>query len=298
MTDRTTPPASFADQPIIDFRLRPPHGELVKLRIWDAELRATFAGKMRVQQARSAQELSVDLLLEEMRALNVVLGVMNARADGREGVGSAGNESVAELQGLHPERFRGFGAVDLNSSTWAADALRAIRDLGLHGISIDPGFSRPVIDTTDPRVYELADLCEAESVPLMVTLSVIAGPHVSDARPDGIDRLAEARPNLQIVLAHASWPYFAEAIAIAFRRPNLWLVPDMYMVGFAGARDMVEAANGILRDQILFGSAYPSAPVADCIDAYWRLGLEEEAAAAIYYKNAARLLGTWPDSWT
>jgi predicted TIM-barrel fold metal-dependent hydrolase len=186
----------------------------------------------------------------------------------------------------------------LNSPSWAEDALHAIRVLGLHGISIDPGFSRPVIETTDARVLELADLCEAESVPLMITLSVIAGPYVSDARPDGVDRLAEARPDLQIVLAHASWPYFAEAIAIAFRRPNLWLVPDMYMVGFAGARDMVEAANGILRDQILFGSAYPSAPVAECIEAYWRLGLEEGAAAALYYENAARLLGVRPDGWT
>ncbi len=65
----------------------------------------------------------------------------------------------------------------------------------------------------------------------------------------------------------------------------------MYMVGFPGARELVTATNGIVREQVVFGSAYPSAPIADCIDAWWELGLEEGAAPALFHDNAARLLG-------
>lgn len=284
-------PESFSDQKIIDFRLRPPYEDFTSLRIWSPELTASFAKKMRVAQQPSVLAQSVELLLGEMDELNVTIGVMNARADGREGVGSAGSGTAAKLQNLYPDRFRSYGSVDLNSDSWQQDALDAIRSLGLYGISIDPGFMRPVVSLLDDRVNQLAELCTAESVPLMITMSVLASPYVSDASPDELDRLAEAHPNLTIIVAHACWPYFPEAIAVAFRRPNVMLVPDMYMVGFAGASLMVEAVNGILRDQIIFGSAYPSAPIKDCIDAYWRLGLEEEAAASLYFDNAARVLG-------
>jgi len=246
---------------------------------------------MRVEQAPSAVHQSVDLLLAEMDALNVVIGVTNARADGREGVGSASNETASELQTLYPGRFRSFGSVDLNDPKWAQKADHAISSLNLIGISIDPGFFRPVVNVDDRRTHDLADLCAQRKVPLMITLSVIAGPYVDDARPSALDRLAEAHPKTTIIVAHACWPYFAEATAVAFRRPNMHLVPDMYMVGFPGAREMVESINGIIRDQVLFGSAYPSAPIANCIDAYWRLGLEDQAAKTLFHDNAARLLG-------
>ncbi len=149
-------PDSFAAQPIIDFRLRPPYGDLLDLRIWDAGLRDQFAGKLRVRQAPSAVERSLDLLLAEMDALGVVTGVLNARADGRAGVGSAGNGTAAELQQLHPGRFRGFGAVDLNAADWEGEAVRAVAELALAGISIDPGFSRPAIAADDACVHQLA----------------------------------------------------------------------------------------------------------------------------------------------
>lgn len=283
-------PDWFGSQPIIDFRLRPPYGDLLDLRIWDDELRASFAAKMRVRQAPSALGRSLDLLLAEMDELNVVAGVLNSRADGREGVGSAGNATAAELQTLHPGRFHGFGAVYLNDDDWEREAAHAVAELALAGISIDPGFSRPAIAADDPRVHQLADLCAQLGVPLMITLSVIAGPYVEAARPDAIDRLAAEHPGTTIVVAHACWPYFAEAVAVAFRRPNVVLVPDMYVVGFPGARELVESVNAIVRDQVVFGSAYPSAPIADCIDAYWRLGLDESAAAALFHDNASRIL--------
>ena len=52
----------------------------------------------------------------------------------------------------------------------------------------------------------------------------------------------------------------------------------------------LEAANSILRDQVLFGSAYPIIGVKDAVDFYSRFPFTQEARDHVMYKNWKRLL--------
>ena len=62
----------------------------------------------------------------------------------------------------------------------------------------------------------------------------------------------------------------------------------------AGARDYVEAGNGFLREQLLFGSSYPFRPIGQSIDDLLALGFKDGAVEAVLHDNAARLLKLGP----
>jgi predicted TIM-barrel fold metal-dependent hydrolase len=53
----------------------------------------------------------------------------------------------------------------------------------------------------------------------------------------------------------------------------------------------VEAANGFMRDQFLFGSSYPFRPMKQGVEDFRKLGLNSEAYEAATFRTANRLLG-------
>lgn len=77
---------------------------------------------------------------------------------------------------------------------------------------------------------------------------------------------------------------------MAFRYPNIYLVPDMYLFQ-PGSEAYVQAANGFLAEQLLFGSSYPFRPIRQSIEDVLRLGLRPEVLDNVLYGNAARLFG-------
>ena len=53
-------------------------------------------------------------------------------------------------------------------------------------------------------------------------------------------------PDLRIVVSHGNWPWVSEILHVAFRRPNVYLSPDMYLYNMPGMDDYLRAANGFL----------------------------------------------------
>jgi uncharacterized protein len=96
-------------------------------------------------------------------------------------------------------------------------------------------------------------------------------------------------PRLDIVVHHGAWPRVDEIVGVAFRYPNVMLVPDMYIFQ-PGGRLYVEAANGALADQVAFGSSYPFRAMRQSADDYQRLGFRDEVLEKVLFANAARLL--------
>jgi predicted TIM-barrel fold metal-dependent hydrolase len=107
--------------------------------------------------------------------------------------------------------------------------------------------------------------------------------------PTPLANVARAFPHLPIVCYHGFYPYVNEAIGIAFRYENIHLVPDMYLF-MPGSSLYVEAANGFMRDQLLFGTSYPFRAMRQTIDDFLQLGIKEEALEQVLYANAQRLV--------
>lgn len=87
---------------------------------------------------------------------------------------------------------------------------------------------------------------------------------------------------------HGYWPNVAQLVGVAFRHPNVLLVPDMYLF-LPGSQIAIEAANGFLADQLLFGSSYPFRPIRQSIEDAQRLGLRDEVVEKFFRLNARRL---------
>jgi len=169
-----------------------------------------------------------------------------------------------------------------------AEIDRAIDVLGLLGIDLEPGFAEPARHADDPLYWPIYEHLQKRRVPLFI----MSGPTTPDPAYNDPGRLAvvaRAFPQLKIVASHGYWPNVQQAIGVAFRYENIHLLPDMYLFQ-AGSEAYVQAANGFLGDQLLFGSSYTFRPIGQSIEDAQRLGLKDEVVEKFFFANAARVL--------
>ena len=107
--------------------------------------------------------------------------------------------------------------------------------------------------------------------------------------PAPLARVAADFPHLRLVAYHGYWPNVQQLLGVAFRHANVFLVPDMYLF-LPGSEVLVDAANGFLSEQLLFGSSYPFRPITQSIEDAQRLGLREHVLDKFFYANARQLL--------
>lgn len=169
-----------------------------------------------------------------------------------------------------------------------AEIERAVTQLGLKAVNVEPGFNNPPLKADDPLLFPVYDACQQLDVPVFI----MSGPTTPDLDyndPSAVGRLARAFPALRIVCHHGFWPRVAEIVGVAFRYENVFLLPDMYLF-LPGSSLYVEAANGFLRGQLLFGSSYPFRPMKQSIDDFLALGFKDEVLDGLLFGNADRLL--------
>ncbi len=78
---------------------------------------------------------------------------------------------------------------------------------------------------------------------------------------------------------------------MAFRRANVWMLPDVYFPGLPGEADNVKGTATFLQDRFLFATGYPFCPIQETIDRYLGFGLSDDVLAKVMRGNALRLLG-------
>ncbi|MFG1432032.1 amidohydrolase family protein [Xanthobacter sp. V2C-8] len=201
------------------------------------------------------------------------------------------NDTIHQIVSASP-LLEGIGAVDpvLQGERAALDeAERAIKVLGLRGIDLEPGFGDPARHADDPVYFPLYELLSGLGAPLFL----MSGPTTPDPRfndPAAVGNVARLFPRLKIAVYHGSWPNVQQVVGVAFRHENVFLIPDMYLFQ-PGTQTYVDAVNGFLADQFLFGSSYPFRPIAQTIDDFRAIGFREELLPRLFHDNAARLLG-------
>lgn len=294
MSGASAPRASTPAQPrVIDMRCRPAylHDFFGKTPGSPGEDLARWLNRRvgtRGDDAHFARSRTPEGFLAEVRDA----GLSHAVVVGRHTPGQhLPNDHIHAIVQGHPELV-GIGAVDpvlQGEAAALAEAERAVKTLGLAGIDIEPGFGQPPRHPDDPAYFPLYDLAQQLGVPVFL----MTGPTSPDLRfndPAPVARVAQAFPRLPLVAYHGWWPNVQQAIGLAFRYDNVFLVPDMYLFQ-PGSQAYVEAANGFLGDQLLFGSSYPFRPIGQSIADALALGLRESVIDRVLYGNAARLLG-------
>lgn len=201
------------------------------------------------------------------------------------------NETIHQIVHGHSELLGIAGVDPVSQGERAAleDIEHAIGTLGLAGIDLEPGFGEPARHPDDPVYWPIYELARHLGVPVFL----MSGPTTPDPRfndPAGLARVAQAFPDLPLVVYHGYWPNVQQAIGLAFRHANVHLVPDMYLFQ-PGSEAYVQAANSFLSEQLLFGSSYTFRPIRQSIDDFLQLGFRDDRLESLLYGNAARLFG-------
>ena len=111
-----------------------------------------------------------------------------------------GNDRLLELQRAHPDRIRGYIAINPNFTTEAVAEIRRCLDAGMIGIKL--AASRRA---DDPLLDPVCDLAAERRVPVLHHIwqhrrRDYAGQEASDARE--LARLAARHPSVSFILAH------------------------------------------------------------------------------------------------
>ena len=272
----------MANYKVIDWRLRPPFGSFKGNKIFNDERH--LANPLYPQSAR---QFSMDLLMQEMDAAGVEVGVVPFRL-GQD------HDDMAKLIEQYPGRFACLAHIDPFADDPVADIDKWVVNGAAEGAIIEPGqyFIKKSLPADDPLLFPIYEKCQKENI----VLTIVFGGLYSDAlelyNPIFMDRVAKQFPDLKIVVSHGGWPYTTEICHVAYMRPNVYISPDCYLSkSQPGWESYVTASNFALRKKMIFGSVYPGRGMQRVIDDYIEAGVSKEALPDVLYHNAAKLLG-------
>ena len=218
---------------------------------------------------------------------------------------ASGNEDMARIVALAPERFIGLAYHDITSKDAARELERAITSLGLKGLKVfAPLVDVPLSDSSLFPVYEVA---EHYQVPILIHFGILGGAggiawHMNIS-PMSIHDAAKAFPRIPFIVPHFGCGHPRDALFLAWACPNVHIDTSgsnqwmRFMPYPLTVRDMfLKCRQTIGAERILFGtdamtfprgivSAYLDSQVRDCVE----LGFSEQEVDAIFYGNAARL---------
>ena len=229
----------------------------------------------------------IESFVREIKATRITASVIVGRDT--PGIKHSNDEIHSMVDGR--KELIGVGSIDphrLGVRAAVLEVERAVKVLGLKAINVEPGFGNPPRPADDPMLFPIYDACDQLGVPVTI-MSGPTAPSLEMVNPAAVGHVARAFPNLSIVCYHGFYPFVNEIIGVAFRWQNVVIVPDMYIFAPGGSL-YVEAANGCMRNQILFGSSYPFRPMGQSVSDYRQLGFDDGVIDDVMYGNASRVL--------
>lgn len=207
------------------------------------------------------------------------------------------NEDVAAFCAEHGERYIGFAGVDPNKGMAAVREFEhAVRELGLRGLNLQCFENKLRIN--DAKLYPLYAKCIELGVPVNIHASINFSTQtlMDYGRPAYLDEVMVHFPELRVVASPPGWPWVQELIGVAWRHENVHIGlvavrPKYLNVANSGYEPLLQYGNTILRERIIFGSAWPMQPVERAIEEIRALPLKDGVADAWLGGNARRLLG-------
>lgn len=273
----------------IDSRVRPPYKSYLDQAIYRKEHNRPWTSRFEVSYPAGHPDLTIDMMFQSMEDADVGI----AMVAGRQSCGPTNNDDVTELAAAYPEKLRCFP--DINPLHGEA-ALKEIDDRVINGpcagVCMEFGFN-PIgpMYANDRRAWPVYQKCEENNIPLYLSFGGFIGPDMSYCDPMLIEDVAQHFPDLRIMLAHGAYPFVQQACHLAMNQPNVYLAPDMYVFGVPGSRDYIDGGNTIIKEKLLFGSAYPIFDIKQSVEYYLKCGFKEDALEYIMYRNAAAFLG-------
>jgi uncharacterized protein len=232
----------------------------------------------------------------ERRMACVAFSVDGVSQSGEDPVPS--NEEVAELAAEHADVVIPFASVDPDRGRAGVRmARRLITEYGVRGFKFHP--NTQAFYPNDRAAYPLYEvIAEHGLIALFHTGQTGVGARTPGgggvrlkySNPMYIDDVAVDFPDLKIILAHPSFPWQDEALAVATHKPQVYIDLSGWSPKYFPPQ-LVQYANSLLKDKVLFGSDFPVITPDRWMRDFADLPIKPEVRPKIMKNNAAALLG-------
>jgi uncharacterized protein len=241
---------------------------------------------------------TVAQIAEHYRQRRMAAVVFTVDAQSATGHPPVPSEEVALACAEHADVLIPFGSVD----PWqGAAAVRRARSLAeqyrVRGFKFHP--SLQAFHPNDRMAYPLYEVLQelgmialfhSGQTGIGAGLPGGGGIRLGYANPMALDDVAADFPGLRIVIAHPSFPWQDEALAVATHKPGVYIDLSGWSPKYFPPQ-LIHYANTLLRDKVLFGSDFPLLTPDRWLADFGALDIKPEVRPLILKENAARLLG-------
>jgi predicted TIM-barrel fold metal-dependent hydrolase len=224
--------------------------------------------------------------------------------DDEAGMGRARirNEEILEVAAANPDVLIPFASVDPHKGKLGVrEAKRLIEQHpALRGFKFHP--NTQAFWPNDRAHYPLYEaIAQAGKIALFHTgqtgigagMRGGGGVRLKYSNPMLIDDVAADLPELDIILAHPSFPWQEEALAVATHKPNVYIDLSGWSPKYF-PEILIRYINTLLREKMLFGSDFPLLSPDRWLADFERLEIREEVRPLVLKENAVRLLRLRP----
>lgn len=208
------------------------------------------------------------------------------------------NQEIAEAAAEHADVLIPFASIDpARGPAGAREARRLAEGFAVRGFKFHPNLQGFL--PNDRSAYPLYEVIEGLGLPAIFHTGQTGigagvrgggGVRLKYSNPMHIDDVAVDFPDLRIVMAHPSFPWQDEALAVATHKPNVFIDLSGWSPKYFPPQ-LVRYANTLLKDKVLFGSDYPLLTPDRWLADFDTLDIKPEVKPRILKLNAARLLG-------
>ena len=249
----------------------------------------------------SEEELpTVDDVAAYYRERQLAAVVFTVDWEARSGIPPIPNEEIAEAAREHSDVLIPFASVDPARRDAVERARRLIDEHDVKGFKFHPNLQGFFPD--DRAAYPLYDAIAEAGLPALfhsghsgigTGLPGGGGLRLKYSNPMCLDDVAADFPELQIVIAHPSFPWQDEAISICLHKANVWIDLSGWSPKYFPPI-LVQYANTGLRHKVLFGSDFPLLTPDRWLGDFEQAPFRDEVRPLILKENAARLLNLRP----
>ncbi|WP_367127785.1 amidohydrolase family protein [Saccharothrix sp. HUAS TT1] len=253
-------------------------------------------------KAQGHRQPSIPDMAAHYRERRMVAVVFTVDAEHATGHPPISNEEVASACAEHADVLIPFASVDpWRGQAGVRAARRLVEEHGVRGFKFHPSLQGFAPD--DRMAYPLYEAIQELGVPALFHTGQTGigagvpgggGIRLRYSDPMLVDDVAVDFPDLRIILAHPSFPWQDEALAIATHKPNVHIDLSGWSPKYFPPQ-LVRYANTLLRDKVLFGSDYPVITPDRWLADFARLDIKPEVRPKVLKDNAARLLGLVKD---
>jgi len=241
------------------------------------------------------QHTTVPQMAEMYRALKMAFVVFTV--DSPKEPRKISNEEIAELAHKNADVAIPFASVNPHrGAEGVAMAKRLIKDYGVRGFKFHPSVQD--FFPNDRMAYPLYEVIAEAKLPALFHTGQTGvgagtrgggGIRLKYSNPIHLDDVATDFPDMPIIAAHPSFPWQEEALSVATHKPQVYIDLSGWSPKYFPPI-LVQYANTLLKEKILFGSDYPVLAPERWMEEFDKLPIKPEVRPLILKENAARLL--------